>query len=75
MKATLQKINTLAAEEFQIPADLYFVLLALQHTKTPVTVTGVGCEGDGTFEGDYHNVTLPDGTELHAISGLHLQRC
>ena len=37
-----------------------------------VEVLRVAVEVDDVFEHNYHDVRLPDGTILHAISGLHL---
>ncbi len=74
VKAQLIRVDEFTVSDFQMDAAEYQKLLECQHTKTPVLVTGVGCEVDGDWEHDYHDIQLPDGTVYDAISGYHLKR-
>jgi hypothetical protein len=74
MKALLIRVDLATIGDFCISADEYQKLLECQHNKTPVTVLGVGCEVGEGWESDYHDIQLPDGTKIEAISGYHLKR-
>lgn len=73
-QAKLIRIDEFNAAEMCMTKGLYRKLVRLQETEVPVTVTGVGCEVDGEWEHDYHDITLPDGAKIEALSGIHLER-
>ncbi len=72
-RALLIRIDDFTINEFDVTPAEYQNLLGAQLSKTPVTVLGVGCEVDGNFEHDYHDIQFADGTKFFAISGFHLK--
>ena len=48
------------------------LLRGLEHSGESVLVLCVAVEVDGTFEHDYHDVQLPGGQVVEALSGYHL---
>jgi len=73
-KAIFQNVHRSDWGDWQsgVTVQQFDEVLQLQGSKTPVQVLGVGCEVDGQFEHDYHNVQLPDGTVLNGLSGYNL---
>jgi len=73
MKAKLINLDKLDKQTREDLGVAMVDLMRAQEAGTLVTVDGVACEVDGTFEHDYHDVTLPNGVEVAALSGYHLQ--
>jgi hypothetical protein len=71
MIAFLKRIDEFTVGDFDLPTEDYMRLLNAQHDQIPVVVLGVGCEVDGKFEHDYHDIEV-EGVEYQAISGYHL---
>ena len=79
MNATIQNMEHTSKRDRVDMEDWYDKLVKLQASQTPVEVLCVGCEVDGTFENDYHDIKVPDsqhpeGTILEAVSGFHLKK-
>lgn len=72
-QALLINIGELSCAEMGLGRKVYQKLLDIEEDKIPITVLGVGCEVDGIFEHDYHDIQFKDGTEVDALSGYHLQ--
>jgi len=73
-QAILIRIDEFTAGDFCMSKKRFNKLLDMQHSKTPVTILGVGCDVDGTLEHDYHDIQLADGTKIEALSGYNLRR-
>lgn len=73
LKARLVNIDPHQLEDFACSRAVFADLLVWQLLRVPVTIQAVGCEVDGTFEHDYHDVLLPDGSVFAALSGYNLE--
>lgn len=51
---------------------IYRRLRKAQVFGEPVQVLCTAVDVDGQFEHDYHDIQLPDGQVVHAVSGFHL---
>lgn len=54
--------------------DIYTQMRRLELSEEPVEVLCVACNVDGEFEHDYHDIKLPNGRTVHAVSGYNLER-
>ena len=73
LKARLVNIDPHQLEDFACSREVFSNLLVWQLLRVPVTIQAVGCEVDGTFAHDYHDVLLPDGSVFEALSGYNLE--
>jgi len=73
LKARLVNIDPHQLEDFGCSRAVFGDLLVWQLLRVPVTIQAVACEVDGTFEHDYHDVLLPDGSTFKALSGYNLE--
>lgn len=74
-RAKLQNVHFTQRADFvasDMDDDTFDKLLQAQLDNAVVQVLTVACNVDGDFEHDYHDVQLPDGTVIEALSGYHL---
>ena len=74
MNAKLINLESANRKDFEMDVVQFRRMMSAFKKNATVIVTSVACKVDGTFKRDYHNVQLPDGSKVWAISGYHLTK-